>query len=99
MEEFAKLVVETNSLHKIASVHDQYLDFVSLEQNLFQLANPSMEESYVVLNGGSSVASSDEGMERYMEEISFGLLSVVGALGVVPIIRCPKVSYVLDYMF
>lgn len=90
MEEFAKLVVETNSLHKIASVQDQYLDFVSLEQNLFQLANPSMEESYVVLNGGSSVASSDEGMERYMEEISFGLLSVVGALGVVPIIRCPK---------
>lgn len=90
MEEFAKLVVETNSLHKIASVHDQYLDFVSLEQNLFQLANPSMKESYVVLNGGSSVASSDEGMERYMDEISYGLLSVVGALGVVPIIRCPK---------
>lgn len=90
MEEFAKLVVETNSIHKIASVHDQYLDFVSLEQNLFQLANPSMEESYVVLNGGSSVASSDEGMERYMDEISYGLLSVVGTLGVIPVIRCPK---------
>lgn len=85
MEEFAKTVVQANCLDVIASVHDQYLDFVCLERNLFSLSNK--EESYVAMNGGGVT---DQGMENYMEEVAYGLFSVVGTLGCVPVIRCPK---------
>lgn len=85
MEEFAKTVVQSNCLDVIASVHDQYLDFVCLERNLFSLSNK--EESYVAMNGGGVT---DQGMENYMEEVAYGLFSVVGTLGCVPVIRCPK---------
>ena len=89
MEEFAKTVVQANCLDVIASVHDQYLDFVCLERNLFSLSNK--EESYVAMNGGGVT---DQGMENYMEEVAYGLFSVVGTLGCVPVIRCPKVMYI-----
>lgn len=85
MEEFAKTVVQANCLDVIASVHDQYLDFVCLERNLFSLSNKA--ESYVAMNGGGVT---DQGMENYMEEVAYGLFSVMGTLGSVPVIRCPK---------
>jgi len=85
MEEFAKTVVQSHCLNTIASMHDQYLDFVCLERNLFSLANK--EESYVAMNGGGVT---DQGMENYMEEVAYGLFSVVGTIGCVPVIRCPK---------
>jgi len=85
MEEFAKTVVQAGCLDVIASVHDQYLDFMCLERNLFSLSNK--EESYVAMNGAGVT---DQGMENYMEEIAYGLFSVVGTLGCVPVIRCPK---------
>jgi hypothetical protein len=47
MEDFAKLVVQTGSLDTVAGVHDQYLDFVCLEQQLFSLAK---KNAYVVYN-------------------------------------------------
>lgn len=88
MEEFAKLVVQTGSLETIASVHDQYLDFVCLERNLFSL---SKFDSYVLYNGGGAT---EQMMEQYMTEISYGLFSVVASMGQIPIIRCPHVSKV-----
>jgi sec1 family domain-containing protein 1 len=51
MEDFAKLVVQTGSLESIAGVHDQYLDFVCLEQQLFSLAK---KDSYVLYNGSGA---------------------------------------------
>ena len=86
MEEFAKTIVQSNCLDVIASVHDQYLDFVCLEKNLFSLSNKA--ESYVAMNGGGIT---DQGMENYMEGVAYGLFSVMGTLGSVPVIRCPKV--------
>jgi Sec1 family len=85
MEEFAKLVVQTGSLHHIASIHDQYLDYVVLERNLFSLAIP---DSYQLYNGA---ATTDAQMEAAMGDVALGLFSVVASLGHVPIIRCPKV--------
>ena len=84
MEDFAKLVVQTGSLESIAGVHDQYLDFVCLEQQLFSL---SKKNSYALYNG-----ITENSVEEAMTEIAYGLFSVVATQGKVPVIRCPKVS-------
>lgn len=86
MEEFAKLVVQTGSLETIAGVHDQYLDYVCLEKNLFSLHKPN---SYVTINGSNATEAI---IENAMNEIAYGLFSVVATLGQIPIIRCPKVG-------
>jgi len=87
MEEFAKLVVQSGSLDTIASVHDQYLDYVCLEQHLFSLKK---ENSYVMYNGSGAT---DQMMEQAMTDIAYGLFSVVASLGQIPVIRCPSVSF------
>lgn len=86
MEDFAKLVVQSGSLDTIAGVHDQFLDFVCLEQQLFSL---SKKNSYVLYNGSGA---SEQMMEAAMTEVAYGLFSQVATLGKVPIIRCPRVS-------
>jgi hypothetical protein len=85
MEDFARLVVQTGSLELVSSVHDQYLDFVCLERNLFSLHK---KDSYVMYNGSGAT---EQSMEAAMTDIAYGLFSVVATLGCVPIIRCPKV--------
>lgn len=84
MEEFAKLIVQTNSLPKVVSIHDQYLDYVCLEKGLFSLYK---KKSYARYN---EAGVTEETVENAMEEAAYGLFSVVATLGVVPIIRCPK---------
>ena len=86
MEEFGKLIVQSNSLDMVASLHDQYLDFVCMERNLFSLSNKM--DSYALMNG---TGVSDKAIEKYLDEVAYGLLSVVGTKGSIPIIRCPKV--------
>lgn len=88
MEEFAKLVVQSGSLSKIASVHDQYLDYVCMEQRLFSLSHKG---SYSMINGSGATESM---MESCMNDIAQGLFSVVATLGQIPVIRCPRVSTV-----
>jgi sec1 family domain-containing protein 1 len=93
MEDFAKLVVSTTSstatpqaaLAQIASVHDQYIDYVCYENRLFSMSVP---QSYVLYN---SPSATEQDLEQAMTNISYGLFSVVATLGQVPIIRCPKV--------
>lgn len=84
MEDFARLVVQSGSLEAVAGVHDQYLDFVCLEQQLFSL---SKKKSFALYNGAGAT---DQMIESAMTEITYGLFSVVATLGKVPIIRCPK---------
>eukprot|EP00568_Trieres_chinensis_P011298 CAMPEP_0183301320 /NCGR_PEP_ID=MMETSP0160_2-20130417/7475_1 /TAXON_ID=2839 ORGANISM="Odontella Sinensis, Strain Grunow 1884" /NCGR_SAMPLE_ID=MMETSP0160_2 /ASSEMBLY_ACC=CAM_ASM_000250 /LENGTH=685 /DNA_ID=CAMNT_0025463915 /DNA_START=32 /DNA_END=2089 /DNA_ORIENTATION=+ len=84
MEEFARLVVQSGSLDRIAGVHDQYLDYVCLERNLFTL---NKVDSYVLYNNSGVTETA---IEIAMSEIAFGLFSVVATLGQVPVIRCPK---------
>mmetsp|Transcript_14418 Transcript_14418/g.21154 ORF Transcript_14418/g.21154 Transcript_14418/m.21154 type:complete len:689 (-) Transcript_14418:228-2294(-) len=85
MEDFAKIVVQTNSLNKVASLHDQYLDFSCLEKHLFTLVGKP--NSYATLNGPGITEAA---IEQTMTDIAYGLFSVVATLGQVPIIRCPR---------
>jgi hypothetical protein len=85
MEDFAKLVVQSGTLETIAGMHDQYLDFVCLEQQLFSL---SKNNSYVLYNGSGV---SENMIDEAMDDIAYGLFSVVATQGKVPIIRCPRV--------
>lgn len=85
MEEFGKLMVQNGCLDMIASLHDQYLDFVCMEQCLFSLSNK--KNSYAMMNGSGVT---DHAMEQYMNDIAYGLLSVMGTMGSVPIIRCAR---------
>jgi len=84
MEEFARLVVNTGGLSSVASVHDQFVDFVCLENNLFSLNVP---QSYCVYN---NPGATERDMELAMGNIATGLFSVVATLGCVPVIRCPR---------
>ena len=86
MEEFAQLVVSTNSLSKVASVHDQYLDYVSLEKGLFSLYK---KKNYVRYNESNV---NEDTITNVMDEIAYGLFSAVATVGMVPIIRSPRVS-------
>lgn len=65
-------------------MHDQYLEFVTLEDNLFSLAH---KNCYVQLNDPSA---GDKEIEEIIEKIVGGLFCVLATLGVVPIIRCPR---------
>jgi len=89
MEEFARLIVQANCLDRIASIHDQYLDFICLEKHLFSLSNKY--NSYSSINGSSLT---EQMMEKYMEEIAYGLFSIIGTTGSIPVIRCPKVRFI-----
>lgn len=86
MEEFARLVVQSGStsLERVASVHDQYLDYVCYERGLFSLNVP---DSYALYN---NPRSSEAQIEQAMQDIANGLFSVVATMGVVPVIRCPR---------
>lgn len=65
-------------------MHDQYLEFVTLEDNLFSLAD---KYCYVQLNDPKA---GDKEIEEIIDRIVSGLFCVLATLGVVPVIRCPR---------
>ena len=68
---------------------DQYLNFISLEDDLFVLRryNENSLFSYYSMN---SPATSDVAVNSMLESIADGLFAVCATMGIVPIIRCPK---------
>ena len=84
LEDLASGLLNSDSISRISKVHDQYLEFVTLEENLFSLAQKS---SYVQLNDPSA---GDREIEEIIEKIVSGLFCVLATLAVVPIIRCPR---------
>ncbi|KAG6653603.1 SEC1 family transport protein SLY1-like [Carya illinoinensis] len=84
LEELASGTLNSDSINRISKVHDQYLEFVTLEDSLFSLAQKS---SYVQLNDPSA---GDREIEEIVERIVTGLFCVLATLAVVPIIRCPR---------
>ncbi|KAL2493516.1 SEC1 family transport protein SLY1 [Forsythia ovata] len=84
LEDLASGAVNSDSIQRISKVHDQYLEFVTLEDNLFSLAN---KNCYVQLNDPSA---GDKEIEEIIEKIVSGLFCVLATLAVVPIIRCPR---------
>ncbi|KAG6413575.1 hypothetical protein SASPL_126289 [Salvia splendens] len=84
LEDLATGTMNSDSIHRISKVHDQYLEFVTLEDNLFSLAN---KNCYVQLNDPSA---GDKEIEEIIEKIVGGLFCVLATLAVVPVIRCPR---------
>ncbi|CAL5417171.1 unnamed protein product [Camellia sinensis] len=84
LEDLASGTLNSDSINRISKVHNQYLEFVNLEDNLFSLANKSC---YVQLNHPSA---GDREIEKIIEKIVSGLFCVLATLAVVPIIRCPR---------
>ncbi|XP_030512913.2 SEC1 family transport protein SLY1 [Rhodamnia argentea] len=84
LEDLASGTLNSNSLDRISKVHDQYLEFVTLEDDLFSLAQKSC---YVQLNDPSA---GDREIEEIVERIVSGLFCVLATLAVVPTIRCPR---------
>jgi hypothetical protein len=89
LEELATGTLKSDSLQRIAKVYDQYLEFVTLENGMFSLAQPL---SYVQLN---DPAAQDQDVEAVVESIANGVFSVLATLGVVPVIRCARYVKIL----
>ncbi|KRZ15762.1 Sec1 family domain-containing protein 1, partial [Trichinella zimbabwensis] len=89
LEDVATVAVETNSVSQIQKVFDQYLSFISLEDDLFVLKKYTDENpfSFYAMNRPQV----DNGaMEEIVNAIVDGLFSVCVTLGAVPYIRCPR---------
>lgn len=84
LEELAAGTLKSDCIHRIGKVYDQYLEFVTLENGMFSLAQPS---TYVQLNDPKA---QDKDIEAIIDGIVNGLFSVLATLGVVPIIRCAR---------
>jgi hypothetical protein len=69
---------------RIANLHDQYNQFIALENGLFSLGLP---DTYLRLNDPSA---QDTQIESTVSAVVEGLFCVLATMGVVPIIRCPK---------
>ncbi|KAG0484297.1 hypothetical protein HPP92_008212 [Vanilla planifolia] len=82
LEELASGALRANAVDRISKIYDQYLEFVTLEENLFSLAQ---HDIYVQLNDPSA---GDQEIQGIVEKITGGLFCVLATLGVVPIIRC-----------
>lgn len=68
----------------IASVFDNYVNFIVSEPNLFSLGMPN---AYSLLN---SANTSDKELDDAVDQIVSGLFNVCATMGVVPIIRAPR---------
>eukprot|EP01137_Pigoraptor_chileana_P023083 Opistho-2@88819 len=88
LEELASAAVEADVASLITKVHDQHLNFVSLEPDLFILRNQERDNiSFFALNNPEA---KDTDIERSVDDIVDSLFSVLVTLGVVPVIRCPR---------
>jgi hypothetical protein len=84
LEDFGAEVAASGTAEHIASLHDQSLNYVCADSDLFSL---NLLGSYRTIN---SHTTSDEKLDELINQIVSGLFSVVVTMGVVPIIRCQK---------
>lgn len=84
LEDLARRTLEKDAVHRISKVYDEYLEFVSLENGFFSLAQP---KTYVQINDPSA---GEREIEDILEKIVSGLFCVLATLGVVPVIRCAR---------
>ncbi|KAG9452643.1 hypothetical protein H6P81_005547 [Aristolochia fimbriata] len=84
LEDLAAGLLRSDSVHRIGKIYDQYLEFITLEENMFSLAQPS---TYVQLNDPKA---GEREIEEIVEKIVNGLFCVLATLGVVPVLRCAR---------
>jgi len=88
LEDLATSALEANAQQFISKIYDQYLDFITLEDDLFSLRQVGRDSiSYYALNRPQVT---DVEMEQLIGTIVDGLFSVCVTLGSIPIIRCPR---------
>ncbi|VDD91851.1 unnamed protein product [Enterobius vermicularis] len=89
LEQLASAAVYSSSLQQVQKLTDQFLNFISLEDNLFVLRRYS-EKSPFSFFAISDPSVTNEEMEALINSIVDALYSVCATLGIIPIIRCPK---------
>lgn len=89
LESLASAAVHGGAISQVQKVVDQYLNFISLEDDLFVLRryNDNSAISYYSMNRPGIL---DDVMNAMVDSIADGLFAVCATMGIVPIIRCPK---------
>ncbi|CAG9819608.1 unnamed protein product [Phaedon cochleariae] len=88
LEDLASAAIAANCVGHIQKVYDQYLNFISVEDDLFVLKHQNSDIiSYYNINKGDII---DTEMENITNTIVDSLFSVFVTHGTVPIIRSPK---------
>ncbi|KAJ3657309.1 hypothetical protein Zmor_009124 [Zophobas morio] len=88
LEDLASAALQANCVANIHKVYDQYVNFISLDDDMFILKNQNSDAlSYYAINKGDT---KDTEMDEIMDKIVDCLFSVFVTLGTVPIIRSPK---------
>uniref|UniRef100_A0A0A9Y8F8 Protein sly1 homolog n=1 Tax=Lygus hesperus TaxID=30085 RepID=A0A0A9Y8F8_LYGHE len=88
LEDLAAAALQSNCVSCVHKVFDQYLNFISLEDDLFTLKHQNSDSiSYYAINRGDI---KDTEMEAIMDSTVDSLFSVFATLGTVPIIRSPR---------
>lgn len=88
LEELATVALQSNCAASISKIYDQYLNFISIEDDVFILKHSDYDAiSFYAIN---RPAVQESEIEAIMDYIVDGLFSVFVTLGVVPIIRAPK---------
>ncbi|UMM22605.1 hypothetical protein L5515_003739 [Caenorhabditis briggsae] len=89
LESLASAAVHGGAVAQVQKVVDQYLNFISLEDDLFVLRryNENSTFSYFSMN---SPGTSEVTVNAMLDSVADGLFAVCATMGIVPIIRCPK---------
>uniref|UniRef100_A0A1A9ZN21 Protein sly1 homolog n=1 Tax=Glossina pallidipes TaxID=7398 RepID=A0A1A9ZN21_GLOPL len=88
IEDLAAAALQAGCVANIHRVYDQYLNFISLEDDFFILKHQKGEQlSYYSINRANA---RDDEMEILMDSIVDSLFAAFVTLGNVPIIRCPR---------
>uniref|UniRef100_T1JGN0 Protein sly1 homolog n=1 Tax=Strigamia maritima TaxID=126957 RepID=T1JGN0_STRMM len=88
LEDLASAALQSNCVSHITKVFDQYLNFITLEDDMFILRHQNCETmSYYSINRGDM---KDTEMYTIMDSIVECLFSFFVTLGTVPIIRSPR---------
>lgn len=88
LEQIADAALSSDSAMCVKKVYDQYLNFIALEDDFFILREKDKKLiSYHSINRSDA---SDAEITNVIDQIVEGLFSVLVALNIIPIIRCPK---------
>ncbi|XP_029808053.1 sec1 family domain-containing protein 1 [Suricata suricatta] len=88
LEDIANAALAASAVTQVAKVFDQYLNFITLEDDMFVLCNQNKElVSYRAINRPDVT---DTEMETVMDTIVDSLFCFFVTLGAVPIIRCSR---------
>uniref|UniRef100_A0A8W4FC86 Sec1 family domain-containing protein 1 n=1 Tax=Sus scrofa TaxID=9823 RepID=A0A8W4FC86_PIG len=88
LEDIANAALAASAVTQVAKVFDQYLNFITLEDDMFVLCNQNKEiVSYRAIN---RTDITDTEMETVMDTIVDSLFCFFVTLGAVPIIRCSR---------